>query len=156
MFACMWRKRLKDRIRIPRTSRSVSFLNFALAIGSLIAVALTLADGRLVDLVRGVASQSTLEYQVATSLDRFNADILLLTMQPDGNVRWPDGGILTVEQSSLLMPSWFKRHSEPVLAVFAEPDTQMLLVRPLLAAAQEFGHSRAILVTREGAKRARL
>ena len=72
-------------------------------------------------------------------------EILILHLQLDGRVRWPDGSICTVQKSRLLMPSWCKGRDEPALAILATSDMPTAWALPLLDTANELGMRRGVL-----------
>ncbi len=89
--------------------------------------------------------------QVASALGcRAHDDVLVLRLQPDGQVRWPDGSENSLEQTKLLVPSWCSKRESPVLAILADKDTPMSQAHPLLATAQDLGLRRAILAIYQG------
>jgi hypothetical protein len=117
--------------------------------------ALTLSA--LISLFAGLAFVSALvapsseESQVASALGcRVHDQVLVLKLQPDGKVRWPDGSENTLEETKVLVPSWCTGRESPVLAILGNKDTPISQAHPLLAAAQDLGLRRAILAVYEG------
>lgn len=105
----------------------------------------------IVAFVSALVAPPSEETQVASALGcRAYDQILILKLQPDGKVRWPDGTENTLEESKRLVPSWCKKQESPVLAILADKDTPMSFAHPLLAVAQEHGLRRSILATYEG------
>ena len=78
---------------------------------------------------------------------RNSAQVLILTMQTDGGVLWPDGTVYTVEESTQLLPVWCAKKVEPALAILANADTLLPIATPLLEAARKLDIRRAILST---------
>ncbi len=87
--------------------------------------------------------------QIASALGcRVMDELLILKLQPDGRIAWPDAKILDVSESVTRLPIWNKAHDQNIaLAVLADPDALLVQVTPLLDAATQLGLRRAILAT---------
>jgi hypothetical protein len=101
---------------------------------------------------QGLAVPPSPEAQIHRSLGcRSEATVLIFKLGPNGNVRWPDGAIVSIEEAILLLPAWCQKHEDPVVALLADEDIAMSQVYPLLAAAGELRVRRAIFAMPEGA-----
>lgn len=94
---------------------------------------------------------ATEESQVYSALGcRASDTVLILRVSPDGMVRGPGDMLRTVEETTLLLPSWIRHEESPVIAIMATEDTPMSVVHPLLAVAEDLGHRRAIFAVNQG------
>ena len=75
---------------------------------------------------------------------RSDARLLLLTIQRDGSVLWPDGGTCSVEEAAQQLPQWCRHELHPVLAIKAGPEILLHTVKPLLHAAKNLEMGRVI------------
>jgi biopolymer transport protein ExbD len=125
----------------PRDSKRL-----AMALASLVSVLFVAA------LLHALTAPSlSVESQIYSALGcRSSSEVLVLTLNPDGTVRWPDGTVCTIEESQLLIPSWCNKQESPVLAILADKDTPMSRAHPLLATVQELDIRRAILAVSQG------
>lgn len=95
-----------------------------------------------------MAGHTTVEGSIYSALGcRSDADVLILTLQPDGRIQWPDRTHCTVEESAAQLPAWCADKANPMLAVLADQDALLVQVTPLLEAAQDLGLRQAILAT---------
>jgi len=95
-----------------------------------------------------LSSRGSVDDQVYSALGcGSDASLLILKLQPDGRILWPDTHVATIAESALLLPSWCARQARPALAILADQDALLSEVTPLLQAAEQLGVRQAILAT---------
>ena len=73
--------------------------------------------------------------------------MIILEILRDGSVRWPNGDVCTIQMSALRIASLRPEMADAILAIRANDDTLMLLLKPLLDAAQNRGLQRVVFTS---------
>lgn len=125
------------RSRGVRKSRRIS-----LALYGLVTVSAAWALLALLTSPGGVETQARSSFGC-----RGPGDVLLLTLQSDGLVLWPDGQLHNLEESKMLLVSSQERNPDRVLALLAAPEARLQPGMDLLEAVRLLGVTRAVLAT---------
>jgi biopolymer transport protein ExbD len=87
----------------------------------------------------------TVEGEIAEALGcRSTASIIIVEIQGDGSVLWPNGDTCTIQEAAQQLSSRSSTYSQPVLAVKADASALMVAITPLLKAAEDFGMQQVI------------
>lgn len=81
------------------------------------------------------------------TFDRSAAELVVVQVERDGSIRGPDGGTYTVEEAVLLLPTWFAKREQPMLALYAPADAAYARLLPIVEKAREIGSGTIVLAT---------
>jgi biopolymer transport protein ExbD len=91
-------------------------------------------------------SSKSVEREITSALGCRNTDdVLIVEIQRDYSVLWPNGDTCTIEEAVHQLPTRLATHHEPVLAVKADKDILLSTLHPLLDAAKELGMQKVII-----------